>query len=245
MNYPREFFSLNYAFARRAAQLGKCSLAEALLRYTHLYMALGLGSSFDPGAQDWQGFLAGLADTEDPAGWMYAASRRVDKTKIDGLSEQTFGCFSYSLWEGGRARLHFLNPGRQSPLRAAFVGERKAELKEMFAYIQAHEPEARSVVGGSWLYHIEAYRRLFPPGYLATARPEEPVEPRFLSLWGQFLSYRGRIKKDTAQRFLAAVERATSLDELLRAFPYPVLLLECPLEVFYRAYRLSAKAKAD
>jgi len=87
-------------------------------------------------------------------------------------------------------------------------------------------------VGGSWLYHLEAYRRLFPPGFLASAQAEEP-DARFLALWGQFLDHQGQVKPDMAQRFERAVDRAGSLAELMACFPYPVLRLERPLEEFY------------
>lgn len=237
MNYPVGFFSLTYTFARRAAQLNKCSLAEALLRYTHLYMAFGLGRSFNPSAREWQGFLAGLDDAEDPAVWMHATCHRLTKRAPARVPEPAFGCFAYDLWDGGRVRLHFFNPDSgKSPLRAEAAVERRAELTQLIAYIRNTVPEARTIVGGSWLYNIEAYRRLFPPEFLASARPEEPPEVQFMALWGQFLNHRREIKEETARRFLAAVEQADTLDELLHAFPYPVLRLECPVEVFYQAY---------
>lgn len=91
------------------------------------------------------------------------------------------------------------------------------------------------MVGGSWLYNIEAYRRLFPPAFLATAAPEEP-EPQFIALWGQFLDHRQQVKPDLASQFRAEFSRQTTLSGLLHSFPYPVLRLECPLRVFYEHF---------
>ena len=46
---------------------------------------------------------------------------------------------------------------------------RKSELLEMFRHIQANHPDVETVRGGSWLYNIPAYLRLFPPNYVKTA----------------------------------------------------------------------------
>ena len=40
----------------------------------------------------------------------------------------------------------------------------------MFWHLRSLVPPTATAVGGSWLYTIEAYCRLFPPGYLATAQ---------------------------------------------------------------------------
>ena len=46
------------------------------------------------------------------------------------------------------------------------------------------------VVGASWLYNLEAYRRLFPASYVATARVL-PDRFRHMPLWGQFVNRHG------------------------------------------------------
>lgn len=238
MEYPPEFFALNLRFARRAAELARVSLPEALLRYTHLYLALGLGRDFDPAHPAWQAFLAGLATAADPGEHAYRAYRQGLAERPRALPEIAFGCFTYTAWDGGRVRLHFFNatPG-ESPLRRQRLPERLAELKAMFAHIQASLPEARSVVGGSWLYNLAAYCRLFPPEFIRSAAREDPPETQFIALWGQFLDHAGQVKPDLAGAFLHRVDTVRDLPALLDSFPYPVLRLEAPLEAFFRFYR--------
>lgn len=240
MEYPPAFFDLNLRFARRAAELAGRSLPEALLRHTYLYLALGLGRDFDPAHPAWQAFLAGLATAADQGEHAYRAYRQALAERPRAQPEIAFGCFTYAAWCDGRVRLHFFNatPG-DSPLRRQHAPERLSELKAMFAHIQANLPEARSVVGGSWLYNLEAYCRLFPPAFICSAAREDPPETQFIALWGQFLDHAGQVKPDLAAAFLRRVEAARDLPALLDSFPYPVLRLEAPVEVFYQFYRQS------
>lgn len=236
MDYPREFFDLTYRFAQRIHCVTGLALDQALLRYTHLYLAFGLGRSFDPSVADWAAFIAGLRNAADPVDWMYATYRRLVGYLPPRQPDLPFGCFSYAVWAGGRVRLHFWNPERGvSPLRREFIPTRMAELRDLFTHVRATVPGASKVVGGSWLYNIEAYRRLFPEAFLSTARAEEP-EAQFIALWGQFVDHRRQIKTDMAAAFLQRVGRAASLDEILRSFPYLVLRLEACIESFYTFY---------
>ncbi len=150
-----------------------------------------------------------------------------------------FGCFSYVEWAGGRIRIHFRNndPLGASPLSRERISARQAELKAMFAYIRRHAAAPLTVVGGSWLYAIEAYRRLFPLAFLTNAIDRE-VEPQFMAQWGQFLDYRGKVKPALAFQFLENLELQTSLDGVLACFPYPVLHLECPITEFYTFFMI-------
>ncbi|HNS64838.1 MAG TPA: hypothetical protein PKN11_10450, partial [Anaerolineaceae bacterium] len=72
MPYSREYFRLNFLFAERAAELASIPLPEALFRYTHLYRAMRMGTTPNSTNPDWQAYLAGLADAEDPPGWTHA-----------------------------------------------------------------------------------------------------------------------------------------------------------------------------
>ena len=91
------------------------------------------------------------------------------------------------------------------------------------------------VVGVSWLYNLEAYRRLFPPSYVATA---QVIGKRYqhMPLWGQFLDRHGKIRGGTAREFLDRLDRQSSLDGLEQCFPLQVLRVEAPLSEFYEFY---------
>ena len=84
----------------------------------------------------------------------------------------TFGCFSYSRLSGDRIRLHFENADTDghSSLAIERRGQRLADLTGLFGHVKRTLGESVQVVGASWLYNLDAYRRLFPIRYLATAR---------------------------------------------------------------------------
>jgi len=239
VEYPYEFFELNYRYARRAAQVSGCALEDALLKYTHLYLAFGLGRSFDPTEPAWVEFLEGLKTETDPKAWIYATYRHSLALRLRP-PEMTFGCFSYAAWEGGRIRLHFHNPQPgESPLSRLAIPERMQELRQMFTYIQEHVPEAQTVVGGSWLYNLEAYCRLFPAQFIQSARTVEP-DPQFIAQWGQFLDHHGAVKPNLARKFLDCLEQQQDLEGVLRCFPYPFIRVEASITFFFPFYGILA-----
>jgi hypothetical protein len=91
------------------------------------------------------------------------------------------------------------------------------------------------VVGASWLYNVDAYRRLFPPAYLATARVL-PGRFRHMPLWGQFVDRRGAIRERAARELRERVGRVSAVDGLDACFPLPVLTVEAPVGEFVRFY---------
>jgi hypothetical protein len=110
---------------------------------------------------------------------VWTGSSGVDGRLLRGCSAQRerhtrFGCFSFELLAPGDVlRIHFSNrdsAGDCGPLVRAKADRRVEELREMFGYIRTHHQSTRTVRGGSWLYNLEAYRRLFPPEY-DTRRP--------------------------------------------------------------------------
>ena len=103
----------------------------------------------------------------------------------------------------------------------------------MFGFIRETWPEAISVQGGSWLYNLEAYRRLFPPAYGELRRPPSgPVRLGGTSSWGQFLDYREAVKPDLRAAFLRNIE-TLDVDAPWLAFPMPALRTVAPIELFY------------
>src|SRR5205807_5059613 len=139
----------------------------------------------------------------------------------------TVGCFSYAPLSGERIRLHFHDADLdgQSPLAIERASRRRAELTGLFQHVKRTARTSLRVVGASWLYNVEAYRRLFPSSYLSTAHV---LRGRFqhMPLWGQFVNRRGEISESAKHRFLERLERQTSLDDLDRCFPFQVLSLE-------------------
>ena len=105
----------------------------------------------------------------------------------------------------------------------------------MFRYIQANHPDVETVRGGSWLYNIPAYLRLFPPDYVKTAKPVGH-ETTFWALWGQFVARHGSVRQPAASQFLACLKTQKTVEGCLQCFPYQVLRPECSIETFYDFY---------
>jgi hypothetical protein len=239
MVYAKAFFDLQLQFAHKVTELSGLPLPCVLLKYTNLYIRFGLGRDFHPAHPIWQAYLAGLEDTTDRREWTY----RFYLTKAEAMAGPpvvaTFGCFSYALWRRDRIRLHFQNTDTagHSSLGVACQGQRRADLSALFGHVQQTLPERVQVVGVSWLYNLEAYRRLFPVSYVATARV---LSDRFQSmpLWGQFLDRHGDIKERMTRPFLERLERQGSVERLHECFPFQVLTVEAPVRAFYDFYGL-------
>lgn len=108
----------------------------------------------------------------------------------------------------------------------------------MFDYISSSHPMARSVRGGSWLYNLVSYRRLFPPTYISTAN-EGYCETDSIALWGQFLTAKGLLREPEATNFKECAQRQNNIDGALHCFPLKVLRPSCPITEFLRFYHIS------
>jgi hypothetical protein len=241
MVYAKAFFDLQLQFAHKVTDLSGLPFTRVLLEYTNLYIRFGLGRDFNPAHTTWQAYLAGLRDTNDRREWTY----RFYLTRAEAMAGPpvvaTFGCFSYALLRGDRIRLHFQNAETDghSSLGVACLGQRQADLTALFGHVKRTLHERVQVVGASWLYNLDAYRRLFPVSYVATARV---IGDRFQSmpLWGQFLDRHGDIKESMTRPFLERLARQSSVDRLNECFPFQVLSVEAPVLEFYDFYGISS-----
>jgi len=243
--YARAFFELQLQFAHHVTVLSGLPLARVLLEYTNLYIRFGLGRDFDPAHLRWQEYVAGLQGTNDIQEWTY----RFYLTRSGGIVAPTVvatsGCFSYARLSGERIRLHFQNAetdGR-SPLAIERVSQRLAELAALFEHVKQTLRQPLRVVGASWLYNLDAYRRLFPISYLATAHAAAPSF-QHLPLWGQFLDRSGGIREPMTRQLLNALERQASVDGLEQCFPFRALSVEASVEDFYDFYRIQSLRQA-
>jgi hypothetical protein len=112
-----------------------------------------------------------------------------------------------------------------------------AELTTLFEHVRRTQPEPLQVVGASWLYNLDAYRRLFPASYLATA---QVITHRFqhMPLWGQFLDRYGAIKENMTHQFLERLERQSRVDSLDQCFPFHALSVNASVQDFYDFYEI-------
>ena len=236
--YAREFFELQLSFADTVARLSGLSLARTLFEYTNLYIRFGLGRDFDPEHPIWREYVAGRETASDALEWTYRfyVTRRPEAATTPPVVA-TRGCFSYAQLGEDRIRLHFGNTetAEHSPLGIERRSVRQAELSELFVHLKGRVRRPPRVVGASWLYNIEGYRRLFPKPYLDTARV---LHDRFqhMPLWGQFVNRHGEVKNILADRFRERLAGLSSLEGLDRCFPFQVLRLEESASEFYEFY---------
>ena len=241
--YHQPFFDLQCDLAVRVSALSAIPLSLAVLNYTNFYVRFGLGRSFDPVHPVWQEYLAGLKRSNDPRGWTHAFYR----TRLPDAGTEpvvvSVGCFSYACLCGNRIRLHFAG-GRdigQPPLATHRQGHRLAELRGLFEQVRLREPSPPLVIGGSWLYNLLAYRRLFPASYLETATA---VAGKFqsMAIWGQFMDRHGVLRPGPVNLLKSRLASLSSLEGFAHCFPHRVLALEASAVSFYDFYRCDSAA---
>jgi hypothetical protein len=242
MQYAKDFLILQIRFAQKIAGVSHQALEDVLIDHTMLRNLFNLRVSHDIPNPLWDVFIKGISTSDTPEDWAYNFYlQRMDVKPVSSDDRQFFGCFSYVYpWRDTRKlRLHFEN--RESSEHGALskdrVSLRKSELSSMFRHIQAKHPDVETVRGGSWLYNIRAYLRLFPPDYVKTAKPVG-YETEFWALWGQFIARNGSIRQPAATQFLACLDNQKTVEGCLRCFPYQVLRPECSIETFYNFYSL-------
>lgn len=238
MIYAKPFFDLQLRFAQKVSALSGMPVAQTLLEYTNLYIRFGLGRDFDPTQPTWREYVAGLQTADDAGEWTYRFYLTRPAAVAPPSVVATCGCFSYARVGDDRIRLHFLNveTDEHSPLGRDRVEQRLADLSALFEHVKRTQRAPLRVLGMSWLYNLEAYRRLFPSSYTASARVAEAPRFRNMPLWGQFLDRHGQVKGSPARQFLERLERQPSLDGLSRCFPLPVLTAGAPVDEFYDFY---------
>ena len=239
MAFAKDFFDLQFAFAETVRDLSGVPLEVALFEHTNLYVRLGFGRAFDFDHRGWQCYLAGLRDARDGREWTYRFYLREPEAKTAPSVAATSGCFSYALPDEQCVRLHFRNTevGDCSPLGAARAAQRRAELSALCAHWKPSLSQDTPVVGASWLYNLEAYRRLFPPVYVATATPIQGAF-RSMALWGQFINRRGEVRESVAAPFLRALAKASDLGDVGDCFPFQALTARAPASEFYDFYEV-------
>lgn len=239
-----EYVDLQVRFAERVAEVSGLPLEETLLRYTNLHRRMGLGvpGRAEPAAvwMDMVGGIAALSHDARVTRLHTTAERLGDGGAVLLPGRIQFGCFACEPPDAeGMARIHFGNRTENTevgPLHSSRVAQRRKELTTMFGWLAREYPNAKRVDGGSWLYNIEAYRRLFPPDFAASRDTRNgPEYLHGMSSWGQFIDFRARIRTDVRDRFLAALP---DLDMAAphRVFPYQVLFTTAPFAAFRREY---------
>lgn len=241
------YFEVQLRLARRMAELTGLPLGETTLRFTNLHRRLGFGVNKpgEPPAVGWADYAHALEAEPDPAiqlklSQAICAASPPERLPLPGQTQ--FGCFaSEAADDDGAVRLHFNNVDTDEaggPLASGKVARRRAELAALVRHVRQTYPQAAVIRGRSWLYNLEAYRRLFPADYGASRTVASgPLRLNGTSSWGQLIDSRERIRPDVRDAFLANLERLDPQAPWL-VFPLRVLATEAPIESFAAEYGL-------
>jgi ribosomal protein S18 acetylase RimI-like enzyme len=235
------YFDLTLRLAGRMAELTGLPLGETTARVTNLHRLFGFGRPGPEGpAPAWSAYAEGLERIDDAEARTAWTQRFFAGTPQPPVEANIFGCFRYDPPDDeGVVRIHFSNREADDgcgPLAAAKRRRRMGELAAMFAEVEARHSETRTIRGGSWLYNLEAYRRLFPPAYVASRRPLQVINISGTSTWGQVLDYREQVRPAVRAALIEALPEIDPEAPWL-AFPLRALTVEAPAALFFAFYR--------
>lgn len=236
MIYSKEYLQLQLDFAERAQVVTDKPIEECLLNYTSFYKTFIPDWDFSPENPLWIEFVNEFKNTVDKT----EVITKLYKTREPvQLTEKYFGCFSYKYVPKKKTIFtHFKNNGEEDGVLSKERKEaRFQELKEMFSEIKEKHPEVEKVSGFSWLYNIEAYKRLFPKEYI-----ENPnvIKGWFktLAIWGQFVDRNLNVREDVISKFKECIKTKNSIEELENCFPYKILQPKCDIIHFYKFFNI-------
>lgn len=239
MIFPKDFLSLQIEFANKVRELENIPLDKALFEYTSLPVRFGI--SFSSLSEDnlvWQEFISRLSKSDDLLETAYKF--HLEMMEDAPAMRYQFGCFSYDALENERGvRIHFANNDTPEPgvLSAERVPMRMKELKNMFEEIKNKYPDFTFVISSSWLFNVNAFKRLFPASFTANLIPKKN-DYHSLGVWGQFIDKRGEVKQSEKEVFLKKVDEARSKQDLENAFSLKDFKVEANISDFYSFYKV-------
>jgi hypothetical protein len=198
-----------------------------------------LGRTPDPISPLWQAFagpLERLKSHSERVNWAVAYLKTAPEETVPS-NQHVFGSFRCEPTASSVVRIHFVNSDTDmvSPLAASKLELRQNELKALVSFLKTYYPSARAIAGASWLYHLDAYKRLFPKEYILSVRPIDRASLIGMSTWGQFLRHDGRIKPNLWDQCIRLLDNIPK-DKPWLVFPLQPLTTSAPVESFYRHY---------
>lgn len=237
----KDFFRLQYDFALTLASQDGISRARSLKRFAPFVFKNLF--TLDTDAGTWKKLPGVSLDSAlDTAYENYL--KKVDTEPIPYNEGTRFGCSSYTYDEDKKAAwVHFVNAeyDETGPLDRSKISLRKQEVADVVRSLKERYPDVETINGNSWLYSLEAYRRIYPEEYTRTLTPDlrKVVWQQGTRMWGQFLTSEGTVKTELADVLLSRAKtlpRDAFLFTLLTDPLTPPLRVSAPAPVFYREY---------
>jgi len=224
--YPKELINLIIQYAKKRSQISGLELIESIKNFTPVYYLIGnYDWEFKEDSIYWQEFLQRYKNGEDLVELVYDM---YIKNYQEFSNFKWFGCFRYRFVVNN-------STSKEGPLALSQRGKRLKELKDLFEDVKENYPNAKYVQGGSWLYNLESYKRLFPKEYTNNMKSISP-KPQMLVIWGQFINSEWGVKKDMAEEFLSRLEKAKTEKDLENVFELKELFPKGDIKYFYDFY---------
>lgn len=238
-----DWFALQLHFVEELVSRTGLPLHTAVTFHTNLHRRFGFGRPAQDGwSPEWNDFVRQLAALRTRAERIECTKAFANERMVGwaGTAQRQFGCFSFEPPKEGVIRLHFSPNDTQDgvgPLARSKSSRRVDELADMFVFIrQQHGAGAKYVQGGSWLYNLDAYKRLFPPAYIASLQIHtRPTGFAGGSWWGQFVDHRENVVGDRVATFSENL-RHLNPAEVWRVFPLPAMTARTDIDVFHQHY---------
>jgi hypothetical protein len=236
--YPKELFSLMAAYAKKKSEVSGTNFLLEIKESTPIFYLIGnYDWDLSKDSEYWKEFTLRYEKGED----VVNIAHEMYEKNYKEFSHKWFGCFRYRYVEdkdgNGIVKLHFLNDraNGDGPLASSQISSRLRELKTLFEDVKSNNSNAKFVEGGSWLYNLESYRRLFPSEYIQSMKSISP-KPGMLVIWGQFINSEWGINKERENKFMNNLENCKTEDELLNIFEFVELFPKCEIKYFYNFY---------
>jgi hypothetical protein len=243
--YPKEFFSIQLDFGRKASEVDPTvTFEEALYEYTYIANDMFGIKEYPPtGNEQWSKFISILneaSSVNEGYGLVYSFYTSLESSKPT-LSEvedtKRFGPFSYAYYpDETTVGLHFRNirSGEEfSSLSSRYFEENSIYFKDMLQSIYDSNPKARLLVTSTWLNNLDVYTVYFPKD-LKDSLNEKRCS--FTGIWQQFLNKDGLIHEGRSNEFYEKLSQVTTVEDLYNVFPFKALEGKVEIDKFYEMY---------
>jgi len=237
--FPMKFIKLQLEFAQKVTSITEDPITDVILKYTGIYLLLGLDFDFNTEAPKWKKYVSNFKIDTKYTYDFYVRAKQTPSRVNEKYKEKKFGCFSYSVQhEKKRIWIHFSNRDKSGcgPFSSKRLNVRRNELREMFNHIKTNEADGQYVKGTTWLFAHSNHNKLFPLEFTQNAKEEKGGELRYMSSWGQFINSKNKLREDLVESFRDCIMKKETIEEMIMCFPYRVMSSEIPIEVFYRFF---------
>ncbi|OGL53870.1 hypothetical protein A3K55_01580 [Candidatus Shapirobacteria bacterium RBG_13_44_7] len=258
--YPVGYFDTQVRFAHHLARVNNLPFVDALTQYTAVYRRItGSNEGFKtPTNPTWFELVSAIDQNTDQATQLVWSSfiqnpKSVYREGLPSSDGRHFGSYIYKFpdnqpVDNQHLELHFADSQRgqeKSDFSRRYLVDRIADLTRLF--LTVHQKMAndssfqpQEVTLGSWMCAFPSVQESLPPNFVASAKILRPPDLSFRgdSLWGQFLTHNGGLNVPRFYEFTSKLPQAQNLDQLVDAFPMPVIFLRGPIQDFFSHYQI-------